>query len=464
MKNRLFIILTAVIIVSVVIFFVTNRSPQPRFVGLEDIPAPQQHEHVSPSGEIVSHTHIYEPLTPQLEMVSDLSAEDADASTSDYMKTNRIQRRWERLDLKEMKRWQIFTIEEMHEKFLGTEVMDPKQYPEVYKEQRGAELDQMYPRDKFLQRCMDLGHPFNEGWHYRDALGIRSDLRSDKEVIEEGTEKDRAWTLQGVALPPHATFEEYEDLYIKRWVLSHHAHDEFYRNNPDSEASGGVYMGGAFVPFESNTVYAYISEEGMDRHFIGPTLTKAEEEAITMFGIAPLGMNVVYTDKDGVPLPPDVKPRFYERAIAELDAAKQQVARQIADHDALFNQAENETGQKAKPIVGETQHEHLHPHEEVSPTRPTQIPGTQRNGPPQVKNNVRPPPLLPDEPHDPAQIERWFEELILLHGGDLPKDLKALQKVITELKAIRKTGEEKIPDSPRRPSERPVPPKTPSEQ
>lgn len=448
MKNRFFVILAVVFIVSVVIFFVTSRPRLHQLAKLEHIPESSTHKHVLPSGEIVSHTHVYEPLIPQSETDSTVNAESSDTSVPDYMKTNRIQRRWERLDLEKMKRWQIFAIEEMHVKFLGTEVMDPKQYPEVYKKQRGAEVDRMYPPDEFLQRCMDLGWPFNEGWHYRDALGIRYDLRGDKEVIEEGTEKDRALTLQGVGLPPRATFEEYEDLYIKRWVLSHHAHDEFYRNNPDSEASGGVYMRGRFVPFEQDTVYAYISKDGMDSHFIGPILNRKQKDNLTMFGIVPEGMKVVYTDKDGVPLPADQKPRFYERVVEQLDAAEKQIEKMIVDHDALFKQKNTENSEKLVPTPGVPQHEHPHPHEEVFPTHTEQKPDMQRKIPPQVRKNMQPP--LPPERHSPDQIQEWFEELILLHGGDLPKDLKALQMVIKELEAIRKQGESEPLKPPKR--------------
>ena len=464
MKNRFFIILAVVIVVCVSVFFVINRPRQNRLAGLEHIPVSPSHEHVSSSGEIVSHTHVYKSIIPQSDIVSAVAAEGSDALTQDYMKTNRVQRAWERLDLEEMKRWQIFTIEEMHEKFLGIEVMDPKQFPEVYREQHGHEIDKMYPRDEFLQWCMDLGHPFNEGWHYRDALGMRGALRGYKKDIEDGTKKKKRRTLSGVGLPPRATFEEYENLYIKRWVLSHHAHDEYYRNNPDSDAGGGVYMGNSvFVPFESDTVYAHVSEERLVSTFIGPTLSDAEKDALTMFGIAPKGMKVVYTDANGVSLPPDVKPRFYERAMTQFDIAEQHVLQQIVDHDALFNQAETETGQETKPIVEEdAQHEHPHPHGEVDPTRTTQRPGPQQKIPLQVGKNMLPP--LSPEPINPDQIQKWFEELVLLHGGDLPKDLKTLQVVIRELDAIRRQGEEKQPP-PRHTPERTIPPdETPSEQ
>ena len=77
-------------------------------------------------------------------------------------------------------------------------------------------------------------------------------------------------------------------------------------------------------------------------------------------------------------------------------------------------------------------------------------PQPSRKRPPVLDKNGQPP--RPLEPQDPAQIEKWFEALILLHGGDLPKDLKALQKITQELKAIRREGEQKIPPKPTRPT------------
>ena len=88
-----------------------------------------------------------------------------------------------------------------------------------------------------------------------------------------------------------------------------------------------------------------------------------------MFGIAPKGFKVVYTDKNGVPLPADMKPRFYERAMAQLEAAEQQVLQQIADHNALFNGTDAATGQKTTSIAGkETQHMHTRPEDDEAPT------------------------------------------------------------------------------------------------
>ena len=465
MKNRqiifMFAILGLAIIVGGTVYFIVNQSPLSPLSSVENLPKSKAHTHVSSTGKVIEHVHIYDPPVHQNDTKLDTSSQSDKAT--DYMKWNKVQRAWSQLDLAEIKRkWQPYTIAEMHEMWAHLHTLTPDNYPNAYASQGWDVTDQFYPRDEWLQRYMDLGHPLEEPWHYRTAITNRRRLEKHRKKAEESPE-GREWVFSGYGLPVEATWEELEDTFIKHQVLSVLAHDEYVRQNPDSE--GGVFtIDSGFLPFKPDTVYVHVSDDGPVSHFIGPTLTKAEEDAITMFGIAPRGTKVVYTDKNGIPLPPDVKPRFYERAMAQLDAAEKQVAKQIADHDALFNQAENETQQETKPIVADTQHNHPHPHEEADPTRTTQNPGTQQKTPPQVGKNIQPP--LPLESPSPDQVQKWFEELILLHGGDLPKDLKALQEIIKELEGVRKLGTEKLPKPLERsaPPARPTSPETPSEQ
>ncbi len=468
MKKRQIIFMLAILVLTVVasmtVYFIINQSPRSPLAIVENLPESKSHSHVSSAGEVIAHVHIYDPPTRQNDTKPDRSSQTRKAA--DYMKWNKVQRAWAQLDVAEIKRkWQPYTIDEMHGMWEQSHTLTSENFPNTYVSNGMNITDQLYPRDKWLQRYMDLGHPLELAWHYSTALSNRQRLEKHREKAEKSPE-DREWVFSGYDLPVEATWEELEDTFIKHQVLSVLAHDEYVRQNPDSE--GGVFtIDSGFLPFKPDTVYVYVSEEGPVSQFIGPTLTKTEKNALTMFGIAPRGMKVVYTDKNGIPLPPDVKPRFYERAMAQLDAAEQQVMQQIADHDALFNQAENETEQQTKPIVKETQRDHLHPPEEVPPTHTTQTSGTQQKTPQAGKNRL---PLLPPELPGPDQIEKWFAELILLHGGDLPKDLKALQEVIKELEAIRKHGRERLPQPPRRPREqslppaRPTPPTTPSEQ
>lgn len=450
------IISTIVIIVLTVIAGITffKRSPSSPFPSVDNLPKSKSHTHVSSTGKVIEHVHIYDPPAHQNDIPPpSQNNKTTEPPKTDYMKWNKVQRAWSQLDLAEIKRkWQPYTIAEMHEMWKAMETCNPEDFPNAYVSEGWDVVDKLYPRDEWLQRYMDLGHPFEASWHYRTALSNRFSLEKEKAAAkrspEDGPFSGRENVFSLFDLPAEATWEELEDTFIKHHVLSVLAHDEYVRQNPDSE--GGVFtIDGGFMPFKSDTVYVHVSEDSAVSKFIGPKMTKAEEDALTMFGIAPKGMKVVYTDKNGVPLPADVKPRFYERAMAQLKAAEQQVLQQIADHDALFNQTETATGQKTTSTTGkETQHMHTRPEDDEAPTHTVRGPQPPRKRPPIFDKNGQPP--RPPEPQDPAQIEKWFEELILLHGGDLPKDLKALQKITQELKAIRREGEKKIPPKPTR--------------
>lgn len=456
-KQLIILVLTVVAAISIIVLIVKKQklTPVEQLNRLTRIPVPKPHQHVSSDGKVVEHTHTY--FHSLVQPTQTESQNNTGSNKKDYMKMNRIQRAWAQLNLAEIKdKWQPYTVDEMREKWFYETMVMPT--GPNYKELWGA-IDKEMPPDQWIQRCLDMGYPFHKHWHYRKALGHRKLFSQLVQETFNESVKNRTRLLAGVGLPPEATWEEFVDTRIKHKVLAELAFDKQHREEPNAE--GGVFwVSSGVIPFKSDTVYVHVSDDGPVSHFIGPKLSRKQKDDLTMYGIVPEGMKVVYTDKAGIPLPPDVKPRFYERAMAQLDAAEQRVLKQIADHDELFRQPENETQQETKPIVVDTQHDHPHPHEKVAPTDTAKKSDVQQKIPPQVGKNRQPP--LPPEPPSPEQVQKWFEELILLHGGDLPKDLKALQEVIKELEAIRKIGREMAPP---RPPERPaLPNNTPSEQ
>ncbi len=184
-----------------------------------------------------------------------------------------------------------------------------------------------------------------------------------------------------------------------------------------------------------------------------------------MYRIAPKSIHVVYTDKNGNPLPAEAPiPRFYERRMKKLEEAERLVEKMMADHDALFKSLPEPVQQVVpdqstqSPQQDEYVHPHPHPHDLLNTPE-----NVQRSKDSEPKRQF-PPEILPTESPGPHNIQQWFEILQDLHGGDLPKDLKTLQGIIKELEAIRKLGEEMIPKPPPRPRDRPTPPETPSEQ
>lgn len=435
MKTRVLLVLILLLIGFFTVLFIIKHPQVHLLSRLSQLPESKTHQHETLDGEVVEHRHFYELPDPKNEASS---TEEATHVETDYMKMNPVQRAWAQLNLAEMKRkWQHYTIEQMHEMWLGIEIPSPE-HPN-YKSIGMDITDKMYPRDEWLQRCMDVGFPFHHSWHYGTALSYRGRLKRHQKDIEKDPDHYREFHFSGVSLPPHATWEEYEDTYLKYQVLSVHSHDQYYRDNPDSGAAGGVYMlKSGFIPFNSDTVYVHVSEEGPVSSFIGPTLTEEEADALTMFGIAPRGMKVIYTDKDGVPLPLGQKPRFYERAMAQLEAAEQQVEQQIADHDLFFKGRSAEEGLPlgSVPDVSSEDQEQWHDAEfstEGGRKKPVETVGHQM-------------PSLPLTPSELVQHQQWFEKLRILHGGDLPEDLQMLESVIKELEMIRKRGRSNISD------------------
>ncbi len=458
MKKRLIVFVFALALAAGVTFLIVTLQKRSEFERLErltHIPNSKPHQHVSPSGEIVEHTHTYNSLEllppPEVSEVENDIGIDTD--TKDYMKTNNIQRIWAALDLDAIRaEFQPYTLEEIHEMWSNWHSVPPFTGRTVGTETSSLtayeKTDIFRDRKAWIARLYEYGYPFLRGDQYKVALSTRSSLRR----IYEQSPEIEDYPHGSVGLPAEATWEEVEDTFLKLQVISEIAFERAYQADPDNFL-GGVYSvndvgKGVLTPFQENTVYVHVSENKPFSQFTGAKLTAAEEAALTMFGVAPEGVNVIYTDKNGIPLPADQKPRFYERAMAGLDAAEKQIEKLIADHDDLFQQGNVVPVQKTEEGAAVPSHPHPHPHQEESPRQTPQRP-EMPSFPPQVLEN-RHPPDMPVAPRDPAQVEKWFAELLLLHGGDLPKDVKGLQEAIKVLTAIRDRGELEPPKPPAR--------------
>lgn len=401
--KRYFVVLVLVVLAAIVTIGLVTKQKRRAHSLLHKIPTPKPHLHVSPKGDVVEHIHIYPAPVPTLSTEAETS-EIERGPTDKSKKKTRVQIAWEDLvDVETVKRdLQPYTIAEMHEMWEKSQTLTREAHPETYISTGMDEIDRLYPRDEWIQRYMDLGHPFYAHWNYRQALLHRSELAEDRkrfnntepryENIPDSSEKTR--TLRRLGLPPETTWEEYEETFIKWKVVSANVFDRAF--GKDSSLDGGtVSIDGVFTPFKANTVYAYVSNKVEYSKFTGANLTREEKDNLMMYGVAPEGIHVVYTDAKGNPLPPDTPtPRFYERHIKQLEEAQAHVEKVIADHEMFFKSLPEQT---QKP-----------------------------------------------EPPGPHNIQLWFEVLQELHGGDLPKDLRDLQQVIKELDAIRQAGEEKM--------------------
>lgn len=369
-KQITYLIISLVVVLIGVTFYMGTLKKKGEESLFERIPASQPHKHTTLDREVVQHTHapIQLPKTdPQQETV------------------HPILRIWQNLDLNEIRRkYQPYTVQEMIEKWDAEYIRrkGPRGNPRI--EAYNEKAEKLYPKEQWLQRLMDNGYPFPDFPDYDMAFSSRFSVIDAKEDFENPEKRSRV--LSDHRLPEDTTWEELEEVHIKFDIVS--SLNEIWAEEADPSVFGGVTgIEGVFVPLD--TVHVYISEDTRAAMFTGTMLTQQQKDDLMMFGVAPEGITVVYTDKDGRPLHADAKPRSYEREMAAIEAHMQQM---IAEHETLFK------------------------------TLPK-------------------PKLLPSEPPSRDNIQEWFDVLQVLHRGELPRDLHVLKEAITELEAIRRQAE-----------------------
>ncbi len=429
------------------------------------------HPHVTSDGNVVSHIHTYNiPVEDKQDAASNKEVPTTTSSGTAVQQQKekyKVQAAWERIvDVAAVKRdWQPYTIAEMHELWWHDELG-------IHWQKYQGWIEDIYPHDEWLQRCMDLGHPLLAGYNYRSALGIRRSLHSEREDFNnldpydfktpDYTVRDSLLSELGIPAGSNITWEAYEDLFIKSKVIAQYIFEREYRTDPNY-IGGTVSAIGVFTPFQKDTAYVHVD---LDTRYVGVTgarLTPEEREDLMVYGIAPKGMHIIYRDKDGNPLPSDApKPRFYEQRMKALEQAEKHIEKLIADHEALFKSVSTETTSdpldpNSKTNTPLPEKEHTHPHPEGRQDSPAAKQRPLQPGP----NRAPLPGELPPEPPGAQNVEQWFEILLELHGGDLPKDVKALQKIIKELDLMRQKGEEyqkqRLPGARSKPSAPPVP-------
>jgi len=313
-----------------------------------------------------------------------------------------------------------------------------------------------WPKEEWLQQLMDWGHPFREFVHYKLAFDARGIALIYKRRYDNPDE--RSGVLTGFRLPEDTPWEEVEEFKIKYSIVARL--NTLRAEEVDPSTAGGITnIDGVFTPFSPNIVHVHISEDRPLSSFTGMRLTGQQKKDLRMYGIAPKGIHVVYTDAEGRPLPGGMPPpRFYERKMEMLAEAEAQLEKLIADHEALFRTLPDPMRDENGTESGEMPRQ-VEPHRtDVSDPTDTSRPRAQ----PDRKDRLPPKPLPPPPP-DPRKMERWFDLLQELHGGELPRDLRGLREAIAELETIRRTGAEKMrrettrPD-PRTPEEGPISP------
>ncbi|MYB64126.1 hypothetical protein F4X73_05505 [Candidatus Poribacteria bacterium] len=449
MKKQITYLIIVLVAVLTSVAFYMNISHKNKEKLLDRIPVSKPHQHVSSNGKVIEHIH--RQITPP---VVNVKTTDNETEISKHP----ILRIWENLDLTTIRRkYQPYTVSEImdkwEEKYINFE------YPpyDNIAQHRLAQLEKYWPKEKWLQHLMDLGHPLHDVSSYK----LASDLQGQSLFIykrDYDNPTTRSDTLDAFNLPIDATWQEVEDLNIKFNIVARIK--KLRAKEADPSVYGGVTnLQGVFTPFSPNTVYVHVSDDKPLSTFTGVMLSEQQKEDLRIYGVAPKGVTVVYTDKDGNPLPADERPRFFERRMAVLEAAEKHIEQMIVDHDAIFKTL-SEQPQK------ETQKEQTVPSHQSQPNRSVipEFEDTKRRSViPMQKRNI-PPEMLPPIPPSRANIQQWFEILQELHGGELPKDLRVLQEVVNELEAIRRVGEKKLPPRGTPPVRRPPDPVAPPPQ
>lgn len=451
MKKRMILVMIGLLVIAVgVSTYFATRKTVPESV-VDQLPLSKLHEHTAPDGTVVQHHHTYH----------EISAEKADKSPPDIPAAQ--QHPWDRIDLAAVRRdYQKYTVPEMIKMWEGA-------YRSMYGPFSGkppgpveVAAEKMYPRDEWLARMLDYGLPFVTSSDYRFAL---SSLRRKLLRLRSEWDSDKAKFLEGTRFSPDITWKEYEEIVIKTAVVYKHGYWRTKDANPDSFVGGWTANDGTFVPFLQNTVHVYFSPEDGVAQFSGVKLTHDQKETLKMFGVAPKGVNVVYVDKHNKPLsagtPP---PRLYELRMKKLAQAQVLLQQQIEGHafllevDELLSSTGEEDRTTPAPRDRTTEHMHDHTHE-VPPSSDTAT-GQHRRQPPDISKQPPPLPEISSDLHRSDAINQWFMNLELLHGGKLPKDLQALQEIITELEKIRQDAEKNLKPPPR--PERPTPEGSPT--
>ena len=459
MKKRMILITITLCVIAIGISVYITHRPSPLLSVHEHLPEPKSHEHTTPDGSTVQHIHTYDFAAPDTDI--EKTVQPGQASDTKHP----IQSAWERLDLNTIKKkYQPYTLAEMkemwHHSFL--DMFGPN-----LKDVEAAE--EFYSLDEWLKDLMALGHPFMHSGHYNLALGRRNGLAGpSREFWDTGEPRyyptgelmggfSKAGLLKKLQLPSDTTYEEYVQMSNKFSVVR--LINVLRAQELDPDVDGGVTsLDGSFLPFSPNLVNVHIDPETGRTKFIGPSLTDAEKDALVDFGIAPEGMSVVYIDANDKPIPVGkVPPRFFERNMKALETAQTLLQQQIEEHEFLLEMDTLLNPSAAKKQGTAVPHEHVH---EQDPSHTHERAKDTAAATPQQRPNIdmkRLPPgiEIPPDIRTQEDIQRWFTALEALHGGQLPKDLRVLQQVITELEQVRQDAEKHLKPPPR--PERPTP-------
>ena len=150
-----------------------------------------------------------------------LDVTDSSRSTSELPAVEKFRwvQHWDQLDLAAVKRhYQPYTLTEMRE--MWNQKLVVKYGGAKRLQQAIGQADDVYPRDTYLARMLELGRPFVDFSDYEDALTEqRIWLFSTRVYWDSMNTAERSMYLERQGLPPDTTWETYEETLLKNDVV-----------------------------------------------------------------------------------------------------------------------------------------------------------------------------------------------------------------------------------------------------
>lgn len=156
---------------------------------------------------------------------------------------------------------------------------------------RAAEMEETYPRDRFLQRVLDKGAVIKEYSDYEYWMKQRDMLLYSKDRPQD-------WQSGGYDIPVTTDFAEYEEGFLERKIWENNIINQVSEANPGRN----VYV---YFPASHPDVYlpsigkmTYVYRSGSRTETMGTMLTKEQRDNLVHNGIEPEGIEIVYIDED----------------------------------------------------------------------------------------------------------------------------------------------------------------------
>ncbi len=191
------------------------------------------------------------------------------------------------------------------------------------------EIDDVFPREEWIQRALDLGVEFRDGFDYTGILGLRRYMERFRSDPSPHFSRMR----EAKGLEDDANYNAFIDARIQRIARQNIQFREAKRKDPES--TGGFFLRDQYIPTRGNQTYVRIDPDDPNHAVVmyGPRdrdLTKEEEHLLKYHGVAPEGIEVFYLDKNSKVMPAGSDPPrlSWEARVSAMSEHERHVALQ----------------------------------------------------------------------------------------------------------------------------------------